>query len=129
MKPENNTECLFCKIAKGEIKSDFIYEDDNFFAIYDIDPITPGHAMVIPKNHYKTFIDIPNTMGLELLDAIKKVTLKIISETQAESFNLMVVGEDVSHVHIHVIPRKKGDGIKPLVNLNRIAQVSEKAEI
>ena len=111
MGEENKTEdCIFCKIVKGEIPCDKVYEDDNFLAIKDMGPKVKGHTLLIPKKHFKTMIDIPSSLGTELFDALKKTTLKLINEEKAESFNLVVVGEDVSHAHIHILPRKKNDG-------------------
>ena len=61
-------ECIFCKIAKGEINSEKIAETNNFFAIKDINPVSEGHSLIIPKKHFVTLLDIPNTLGKELLD-------------------------------------------------------------
>ena len=108
-------ECVFCKIAKGEIRVDKIYENDNFFSFPDANPIVEGHTLVIPKKHFKTFLDMPNTLGLELLDCIKKTTVKIMEKYKAEGFNLVnnnfsCAGQVVHHVHFHIIPRKEKDG-------------------
>jgi len=111
---EKQKECIFCKIIKGEIPSEKVYEDDNFLAIKDIEPKVKGHTLLIPKKHFKTFLDVPNTLGNEMLDALKKTSLKLIQENQAESINLAVVGEDVAHYHLHILPRKKADGFSLL---------------
>jgi len=115
-------DCIFCKIANGEIKSEFVYEDDNFIGILDANPIVEGHTLLIPKKHYGSVIDMPSSLGCEFLDSIKKVALKLIQDGKGEGFNLMVVGEDVSHAHVHVIPRSKGDGFKAMVNLKKIGE-------
>jgi len=101
--------CIFCKIVRKEIPANIVYEDDNFFAIKDINPKVEGHTLLIPKKHYKTLLDMPSSLGNEMLDALKKITFMLIKENKAEGFNLGVVGEDVSHAHIHILPRKKGD--------------------
>ncbi len=109
--------CVFCKIIKGEIKSDKIYDDDNFFSILDINPKAKGHSLVISKKHFKTLLDMPDSLGNEFLQAIKKVALKLIKEGKAQGFNVIisnynVAGQEIEHVHAHIIPRKKDDGLR-----------------
>ena len=70
--------CIFCKIANGEITSKKIFETENFFAIKDVNPKVEGHSLVISKKHFKTMLDIPDSLGSELLDCIKKTVLKQI---------------------------------------------------
>lgn len=112
-------ECIFCKIAKGEIESKKVYEDDNFFAILDINPKAEGHTLIITKNHFKNILETPSSLAGEFLDAIKKVGLDLIKSKKAEGFNLIFnmgesAGQTVHHVHAHIIPRKTGDGLKGL---------------
>ena len=109
--------CVFCKIVKGEAKSEKVYEDDNFLGFLDIKQVAEGKTILIPKKHYKTILDMPSSLGDEMLDAIKKIALKLIDEGKAEGFNLLVnvyevAGQVVPHFHIHILPRKKGDGLK-----------------
>ncbi len=111
------SDCIFCKIAGGEIKSEFVYDDDNFFGILDNNPKAEGHTLIISKKHYKTILDLPNTLGNELQEAIKKVSLDLIKDGKAEGFNVLVnsnsvAGQLVEHFHVHIIPRKKGDGLR-----------------
>lgn len=112
-----NQDCIFCKVIKGELPSKKIYEDDNFIAILDTTPIAEGHTLLIPKKHFRNLLDLPSTMGTELLDAIKKVSLDLIKEYKADGINVGVnneesAGQVVFHTHVHLLPRKKGDGIK-----------------
>lgn len=107
-------DCVFCKISRGEIKAERIYENKNFFSIYDHEPEVEGHALVISKKHFETTLDLPNTLGAELMDAIKGTTLKIIEKYKCGGFNILnngrrVGGQIVPHVHFHIIPRRKGD--------------------
>lgn len=109
--------CVFCKIARGEIKSEKIMENDSFFAIRDIKPDAPGHSLVISKKHYVTLLDIPTKLGNEMIDLAKKVADDLIGKKLGDGFNLVmnntaVAGQIVMHAHIHVIPRKEGDGLR-----------------
>lgn len=117
---EPNKKCVFCKIISGEIQSRNIYEDENFIGILDANPVAEGHILIISKKHFRNLLDLPNTLGNELLDAIKKVSLRLIDEEKAEGVNVISNNESVSgqvifHTHIHIIPRKKGDGLRIIV--------------
>jgi len=108
-------DCIFCKIAKGEIPSEKVLENENFIVIKDANPKVAGHSLVISKKHYKTLLDMPASLFGEFLETAKQAALKLIDETKAEGFNLMmnnykVAGQIVPHVHLHILPRKKGDG-------------------
>ena len=110
-------DCIFCKIAKGEIKSEKILETNNFFAIKDIHPKTQGHSLVISKKHYRTLLDMPSSLLGEFLETGKELALKLLKEEKADGFNLVVnnyevAGQLVPHVHLHILPRKKDDGFR-----------------
>ncbi len=111
--------CVFCKILRGEIPpgKGKIYENKNFIALFDIEPLVDGHALVIPKNHYETILDLPNTLGTEFVDAIKKTALTLIHQKKGEAFNILInnfktSGQVVPHLHAHIFPRNKGDDFK-----------------
>jgi len=113
---EQKEDCIFCKIVKGEIESKKVYSDENFIGILDINPVSEGHSLIISKKHYETILDMPSSLGGELLDAIKKVSLKLMEEGRAEGFNILqsndkVAQQEVPHLHFHVVPRKKDDGL------------------
>lgn len=112
-----NKDCIFCKIARGEIDSAKIWEDDSFFVIKDINPKTKGHSLVIPKKHYKTLLDMPDSLLGEFLEVAKKTAFKLMKEEKAEGFNLIMnnyesAGQIVHHAHLHILPRKRGDGFR-----------------
>tara|TARA_Y100000310_G_scaffold338398_1_gene427936 strand:- start:1306 stop:1692 length:387 start_codon:yes stop_codon:yes gene_type:complete len=112
-------DCIFCKIITGGIPSEKVYEDDNFIGILDINQVADGKTLLIPKKHYKTILDLPNSLGNEMLEAIKKISLKLIDEGKAEGINILVntfkvAGQVVPHFHVHILPRKEGDGLKGL---------------
>lgn len=113
-------DCVFCKIAKKEIKSDVVLESDNFIAFRDINPKASGHTLVIPKKHFVTLMDIPSKLGNELLKFAKDVSSELLDKKYGDGFNIIMnnlepAGQVVRHAHIHIIPRKEGDGLRSLV--------------
>ena len=94
--------CIFCKIVKGEIPTRKVYEDDNFLAIIDINPRSPGHTQVIPKKHYRWVWDVPN-LG-EYFEVAKKIAFAQRKAFDTEMIIGSVVGEDVPHAHIWIYP-------------------------
>jgi histidine triad (HIT) family protein len=110
-------DCIFCKISEGKIPAEKIYENENFFSILDINQKIPGHALIVSKKHFGTILDLPAVSGAQLLDCIKNVSLKLMKKYNASGFNLVgnnfeSAGQIVEHFHMHIIPRKKDDGIK-----------------
>jgi len=110
-------DCIFCKMSFGEIPVKKIYENENFFSIPDINQDIKGHALVISKKHFATVLELPNSIGSELLNCIKNTSLKLIQEYDAEGFNIVSnnfesAGQLVKHFHMHILPRKKDDGLK-----------------
>jgi len=104
-------DCIFCKIVKGEIPCQKVYEDDKFLAFLDINPFTPGHTLLVPKDHYRWVYDIPEFSQFSQI--AKKIALAIIkSDLKPDFVTFLTVGEDVSHAHIHIIPRKENDSFK-----------------
>ena len=116
--PMHDDNCIFCKIVKGQIPSSQIYEDDSSLAFLDIAPFTKGHSIVIPKNHYANLLDFPEEEMKSFFSAIKKVVAKIKDKMNADGINLMqnnfkAAGQEVSHLHFHVIPRWNDDRAFP----------------
>lgn len=111
-----NKDCVFCRIARKEIKVDIVKETKNFIAFPDKNPMTKGHTLIIPKEHYFTLIDMPKKLLKEFIELTQEMAELRLSEGNF-GFNLLmrngdVAGQEVPHAHIHVIPRKKGDGVK-----------------
>lgn len=107
-------ECVFCKIARKEIPSAIVYENKAVLAFLDIAPATPGHTLLIPKNHYRNFTDIPSQTAKKLFEAVRKVSRSVLQATKAAGFNLLVnqgreAGQVIQHAHLHIVPRKTGD--------------------
>lgn len=129
-------DCVFCKIAKGEIPADKIYEDDKFFAFLDINPNNPGHTLIIPKAHYKNLYELPDEVLSEIAPLIKKLAIAVKKSVNADGINIIMnndraAGQIVSHAHFHIIPRFADDGLrhwlgKPYSNKEESAKVAEK---
>jgi len=116
----NKDVCIFCKIAKGELPAKKIYENDNFFSIPDANPAVGGHSLVVSKKHFANLLEMPSSLGTELLNCIKNTAIRIIDEQKADGFNVFsnngkAAGQVVNHIHFHIIPRKKDDGLKMIV--------------
>ncbi len=96
--------CIFCKIIKGEIPSNKIYEDEKFLAFLDINPESKGHTLLIPKDHYEWIQDTPDELISEIFVVAKKIIKDLIKETDCQFVKVKVIGKDVPHFHIHLIP-------------------------
>ncbi len=109
--------CIFCKIVEGEIPSWTIYEDKNVKAFLDTSPISRGHILVIPKEHYENIFDIPNDILDKVIKVSKKMALLLKENLKAEGVNLLnsnskIAQQDVFHYHMHIIPRYSKDKLK-----------------
>ena len=107
--------CIFCKIASGEIPSNTIYEDDNFRVILDNGPATKGHALVLPKKHYANLFEIPEDVLSGAAIVAKKVAGTMKEKLSCDGLNLVqnngeAAGQTVMHFHLHIIPRYHDDG-------------------
>ncbi len=110
-----DANCIFCKIANGEIPSNTIYEDDAFRVILDNGPATTGHALVLPKEHYADLFSLPAEMAGQAMQVAKTVAEKEKAVLGCDGLNLVqnngeAAGQTVSHFHLHIIPRYKEDG-------------------
>lgn len=107
-------DCIFCKIANGEIPSRTLYEDEDFRVIMDLAPATKGHALILPKEHADNLYELPEESAAKVLVIAKKMVEKITDKMQCDGFNLVqnngeVAGQTVSHFHMHLIPRYRED--------------------
>lgn len=107
------SECVFCKIIKGEIPSSKVYEDDNFFAFLDIKPINPGHLLVIPKAHVDYIFDMDDKQYTDLLLMAKKLAVHLKNATSAARIGVSVEGFAVAHTHVHLVPISKAGELDP----------------
>ncbi len=114
-------ECIFCKIAKKEIPANLIYENKDFFAFLDIKPRNPGHTLVIPKKHYRWVWDVEE----EYSQVVNKIAKALKKAMETELVISIVLGEEVEHAHIHLIPRFPDDGHGILLDISKIKDISK----
>lgn len=108
-------DCIFCRIANGEIPSNTIYEDDSFRVILDLGPATKGHALILPKDHYRDLTELPDETASAVMKLAKKLGTQMIEKLKADGLNVVqnngeAAGQTVMHYHLHLIPRYKEDG-------------------
>ena len=113
MKDEN---CIFCKILAGEIPSTAVYEDDDFTAILDVNPAARGHVIILPKNHAANIYELPDEDASKIMIVAKKIATAIEKAYHCDGVNILqnngeAAGQTVFHLHVHVIPRFKGDTV------------------
>ena len=101
-----DANCIFCRIAKGEIPCSKVYEDDNVLAFLDLAPVHHGHTLVIPKSHHKDMLEVPSELGSAVFSALQKVAAAVMKATGAQGFNVMqnnglAAGQTVFHIHWH----------------------------
>lgn len=111
-------DCLFCRLIRGEIPSAVVYENEQIYAFLDINPIAKGHVLVVPKEHAETLFDIRPELDAAVFDAMRRVGRAVMLATGAEGLNVIqnnyqAAGQEVPHVHWHLVPRHVGDGHSP----------------
>lgn len=112
MDPDN---CLFCKIVRGDLPSHAVYEDEHTYAFLDINPVSRGHTLVIPKSHAETLTEMDERETQAVFRTVRNLTAKIEAELDPQGVNLLqnngdAAGQEVEHVHVHIIPRYPNDG-------------------
>ena len=108
------SDCIFCKIVAGEIPASKVYEDDHFLAFLDISQVTPGHTLVIPKQHARNLLEMTPDETADLFNVVSKVTKKVENATQPQGMNIIsnmeeIAGQSVFHTHVHILPRYSQD--------------------
>lgn len=108
-------DCLFCKIARKEISSEVVYEDDQVIAFLDIFPTSYGHTLVIPKQHFENIIDADSSLFGHLMSVVQKIGRALVDSLEFKGFNVIVnngkdAGQVIPHLHFHIVPRCEGDG-------------------
>ena len=110
------SDCIFCKIIAKQIPAGIVYEDEKIIAFLDVNPVHPGHALVMPKTHVESFIDLPSETCVAVGGLAQKIMRAFMENMGYEGANLIqnngkAAGQVVPHVHFHVIPRRLGDGL------------------
>ena len=110
-------DCIFCAIVEGNIPSSKVYEDEYVFAFMDIAPATPGHLLLIPKQHYRNIFDMPAEIGSKIMEAAIPLASAIREALNPDGLNLFQSNEaagfqTVFHFHLHLIPRWEGDPLR-----------------
>jgi histidine triad (HIT) family protein len=109
-------DCLFCKMVAGQIPVTKIYEDDAVLSFLDIGPISDGHTLVIPKQHFEKLHQCPPEVLSRVASQLGKIAVAVASAMNSEGYNLLcnngrAAGQIIEHLHFHIIPRNSGDGV------------------
>jgi histidine triad (HIT) family protein len=114
----DGSPCTFCHIVAGELPASVVYEDELVLALMDINPVNPGHVLVIPRQHYADLADLPEAVGARLFTVAQRVAAALRrTGVRCEGVNLFladgeVAGQEVFHCHLHVLPRYAGDAFR-----------------
>lgn len=109
-------DCIFCKIAGGQIPSNKIYEDDDFIVMLDIAPASKGHAVIVPKNHAANLFELPDDDAEKIMKVARTCAAAMQKTLHCDGINVLqnngkAAGQTVFHLHVHLIPRYKGDTV------------------
>ena len=112
------TDCIFCKIIAGEIPSSKVYEDNQVVAFLDISQVTPGHTLVVPKQHFRNLLEMDADSTSQLFARVPDIARKVMKATGAKGMNILnnneeIAGQTVFHTHVHLAPRyDETDGLQ-----------------
>ncbi len=120
-------DCIFCKIANGEIPSKTLYEDDDFRVILDLGPATRGHALILPKEHAANLYEMEDEKISKAVVLAKKMAAQMTEKLHCDGLNLVqnngeAAGQTVMHFHLHLIPRYEGDGVENFWKPGEVSQ-------
>ncbi len=109
-------DCIFCKIVAREIPASVLWETESGLVFLDVNPLSDGHMLFVPRDHYERLSEIPPALAAKMAEAIPRLGRALLAATKAQAYNLLlnegaVAGQIVPHVHYHLIPRKSGDGL------------------
>jgi histidine triad (HIT) family protein len=108
-------ECLFCRIVSGELPATIVYEDENSIAFLDHRPLFPGHTLLIPRQHVETLGELPKKLVAPYFDAAQLLAVTVEAAMEAEGTFVAMnnrVSQSVPHLHVHIVPRRRKDGLK-----------------
>lgn len=118
------TDCVFCKIIRGEAPALKLYEDDTCLCFLDTNPVSPGHCLIIPRCHFPSLVATPPSVVAAMCSKVPYISKAVMKATGSDSFNLLVnngvdAGQVIFHTHIHIIPRKERDCLWASESLQR----------
>lgn len=117
-------DCIFCKIVKGKLPCYKVYENKDFMAFLGIRPLNPGHTLVIPKQHFRWVWDVPDIAGY--FKIVKKIANAIKKALNTDRVISLVIGEEVEHAHVWLVPRFENDGHpRGWLNLSNVKKISK----
>ena len=119
--------CIFCKLANGDIPASTLYEDEDFRVILDASPASKGHALILPKEHYANLYELDDTLAGKAMILAKKMINRLTDVLGCDGYNLVqnngeCAGQTVFHFHLHLIPRYKDDGVGIGWKLNELTE-------
>jgi histidine triad (HIT) family protein len=109
------TACVFCEIVAGRTPAQTVYEDERFLAFLDVRPLFPGHVLLVPKEHHEAIWDLPQDLASELTGRVQLLSVAVKEALDAAGvFNAVnnIVSQSVPHLHVHVVPRNRKDGLR-----------------
>ena len=126
-------DCIFCKLANGEIPTATLYEDNDFRVILDLGPASKGHALILPKEHYDNLYELDDEIASKVLVLAKKMITRMTKALGCDGYNLVqnnreAAGQTVHHFHLHLIPRYKDDQVGLGWNMGKLTD-EDKEEI
>lgn len=126
-------DCIFCKLANGEIPTATLYEDNDFRVILDLGPASKGHALILPKEHYDNLYELDDEIASKVLVLAKKMITRMAKALGCDGYNLVqnngeAAGQTVHHFHLHLIPRYKDDQVGLGWNMGKLTD-EDKEEI
>lgn len=108
--------CVFCAILKGDLPANYVYQDDVVVSIMDINPVTPGHLLVLPREHRPDLVDLNDEIAARMMNVARRAAAALrASDESVKGINLYLAdgpdaGQEIAHAHIHVVPRYANDG-------------------
>ncbi len=111
----DSPECIFCQIAAGKLPAQIVYEDAETVAFLEIRPLFPGHVLLCPREHYETLADLPAELAGPMMGKTQLLSQAVEAAVDAEGTFVAInnkVSQSVPHLHIHIVPRRKRDGLR-----------------
>ncbi|WP_411967715.1 HIT family protein [Haloferax sp. YSSS75] len=112
-------DCIFCAIAAGDIPGRIVHETEHSLAFLDVNPLAPGHTLVVPKDHYARLDDLSDEISADLFRTVDELVPRVEDAVDADASNVGInngpaAGQEVEHVHVHIVPRFEDDGGSPI---------------